>query len=279
MVWINILFGALAGVLGALLGYAIANVAGRFFGLGEKSLVRTAVVVVSVIGAVNLLPPVFDAYLGDRIRSLLPAPDYYAELEAEPFWQRILKDNPELEPVLKGRIESAYAEGGDAAVSNAMFEFGAEIGATYVAKYMPLAREDQIPGIINYYVTTLEAMAELDRPLCYYWFFDPSGLSVAEQNIIGVIAGNGDLFLRLIETAYDEIPAFDRARAEDLQTESISNVQTKYGDGVQGYLMGSLVPQTTEHEAMYCSVYRDIYAFMQNQSPEDQVAQFRFVFG
>ena len=208
----------------------------------------------------------------------MAAPDYYAQFASDPFWQRIIRDHPELEQVIRDKIETAYRRGGEDAVVKALFELGQEIGATYIVKYMPLAREDQIPKFIDYYVTSLDALNAGERPLCYYWFFDSSPLSAEEMARIGALVGGGDLFQTLIETAHDEMPSFDRERGEELQTRSIAQIQSRYGDSAIDYLAGSLTPGNTEQEAMYCSIFHDLYKFMQDLQPDDQVAQYRYVF-
>lgn len=278
MNWESIIMAGLAGAIGGGVGSLIGEMVARVLKLGSKSQVRTVIVVIFVVGAISFLPPVLDRHLGETIRSLLPAPDYYAELAEEPFWQRILKDNPELEPVLKDRLDTAYASGGEDGVINALYEIGVEIGGTYVVRYLPLAHEDMIPKVINYYADKLGAFGELEQPLCYYWLFAPSALTADQQLLIGKIAADDGLFFTLIESAYNEMPDYDQQRGIALQTQSLANIQAKYGDAAGNYLAGTLVPDTTEQEALYCSVYYDLYKFMADQTPEDQINQFRYVF-
>lgn len=278
MAWDSVVIAAIAGAMGGVLGVVLAGMIGKLFRLNEKSQIRTGITVAFVIAAANLLPNVLEPYLGEYVRTVIPAPDYFAELEADPFWQRIFRDNPELAPIVKDRIHVAYRQGGKSAVTKALLEIGAEIGSTYLVQYMPKAHEDQIPKLINYYAGTLETFGKQERPLCYYWLFDGSTLSVNEVKQVASIAASGDLFLKLIETAYNEVPSFDPVRGEELQNRSMANIQDKYGDGAMSYLLGTLVPESVEQEAKYCSIYYDMYRFMQDLEPEDQVAQFRYVF-
>lgn len=278
MDWASITIAGLAGGIGGGLGVLLASTVGRIFRLDNKSHIRTGITVVFVIGAINFLPPVLNQHLGEYVRAALPTPDYYAQLEADPFWQRILRDNPELGQVLKDRIDTAYRQGGEEAVAKVLFEIGHEVGSTYVVKYMSRAHEEHIPKAIEYYVSSLDAMSKLERPLCYYWFFDPSALSTAELKQIGSITGDSSLFKSLIETAYDDVPEFDQVRAEELQNQSMARIQSNYGDLATAYLQGSAVPENFNQEAMYCSVFYDIYKFMQDLEPNDQVTLFRFIF-
>ena len=278
MNWVSLFFAGLGGAIGGVLGVLLAGVIGKLFKLDNKSQIRTGILVVFVVGSINILPPVLDRYFGEYARGVLPAPDYYAKLEADPFWQRIFRDNPELVPIVQDRIDIAYRQGGKEAVAKAVFDFGYEIGATYVVKYMSRAHEDHIPKMIEYYVSSLDSMRKLERPLCYYWFFNSSAMSAGELKQVGSIAGDGSLFKTLIETAYDDVPQFNQAQAEELQNLSIARIQSKYGEEATTYLSGSVVPESIDQEAMYCSIYYDLYKFMQDLEPANQITHFRYVF-
>lgn len=267
------IYGAIGGGVGALIGSLLAAP------FRNSKIGRTMTTVLTVAGAIfgyNFAEPLLKPYIGVYIDGLVGSgidakvDAAMTELRADPMMRALLAREPGFEEEARAALADALKTGKNEEARQKAFEWGRGVGMSRLPHYLARGQNEDIISFAVLFADTVDALKAISPGSCYRWAFGGFGSDPNDSEALDKALGDGgirnltSLAGRLIENAYDEIPAYDEASAQAAVEEAARAMYDRLGPDRMAFATGAKQASAPEDQADVCAamgaMFRQILA-------------------
>lgn len=215
------IYSAIGGGFGVLIGGLLAL---PFRNSKIGSMMATVLTVAGAIIGVSVAEPLLKPYIGQYLPTPPAAKDpvdaqidaTFKELETLPTFAAILKREPDLNDSLEAKFRDVAANAGSTDEARQM-AFSAAYDEVAV-RFLVYLKRSRVEDLVAYFSETNDDLIYLsasDPQFCFESMYDAGALAALELDEMKAKYGierfnrQQELAARVIENAYDEIPAYD----------------------------------------------------------------------